>query len=60
MKGGANNNDESVNVYIEFLLFTVILTTILSVFCFMVLHPGKDVSNKKHNIKCFNLFIIKY
>ena len=32
MKGGANNNDESVNVYIEFLLFTVILTTILSVF----------------------------
>ena len=34
-------NDESVNVYIEFLLFTIILTTILSVFMsiFKVTNP---------------------
>ena len=49
-----NDNSEKVNVYIEFLLFTVILTTIISVFyipIFGITNPGG------YRVRIINIFI---
>ena len=53
-----NNNQDNVNVYIEFLLFTVILTTIMSLFYMPIFKDNHDTAVELYAFYSF-LYSIK-
>ena len=55
-----NNNQDNVNVYIEFLLFTVILTTIISLFYMPIFKVTNPEGYRSRIIRIFIASCIIY